>query len=50
MSSFGALPAPLRVAIWLIMGSLSLVVMAAVIRTLEPKVSCLELIFLRSVF
>ncbi len=49
MSGFGALSAPLRGAIWMIMGGLSLVVMAADIRYLVPKFSILEMIFLRSV-
>lgn len=49
MSGFNALPAPLRGAIWMIMGGLSLVIMAADIRYLVPKFSILELIFLRSV-
>lgn len=49
MSGFNALPAPLRGAIWMVMGGLSLVIMAADIRYLVPKFSILELIFLRSV-
>ena len=49
MSGFDALPAPLRGAFWMIMGGLSLVIMAADIRYLVPKFSILELIFLRSV-
>ncbi len=49
MRGFGALSAPLRGAIWMIMGGLSLVVMSADIRYLVPKFSILELIFLRSV-
>ncbi len=49
MSGFDALPAPLRGAIWMIMGGLSLVIMAADIRYLVPKFSILEMIFLRSV-
>jgi drug/metabolite transporter (DMT)-like permease len=46
---FAALPGPVRGAIWMILGGLSLVTMAIVIRYLAPRYSVLEMIFLRSV-
>ena len=46
---FAALPGPVRGAIWMIFGGLSLVTMAIIIRHLAPRFSVLEMIFLRSV-
>jgi drug/metabolite transporter (DMT)-like permease len=46
---FSALPGPARGAIWMILGGLSLVTMAIIIRHLAPRYSVLEMIFLRSV-
>lgn len=46
---FAALPGPVRGAIWMVLGGLSLVIMAVLIRHLAPRFSVLEMIFLRSV-
>lgn len=48
-AAFAALPGPVRGAAWMIMGGVSLVVMAIVIRHLQPRFHVLEMIFLRSV-
>ena len=48
-AAFAALPGPARGALWMIMGGLSLVVMAIVIRWLQPRFHVFEMIFLRSV-
>lgn len=47
--SFNSLPAVVRGPIWMILGGLSLLAMAVVIRHLQTKFHILEMIFLRSV-
>jgi drug/metabolite transporter (DMT)-like permease len=47
--SFNALPAVVRGPIWMILGGLSLICLAVVIRHMMPKFHVLEMIFLRSV-
>ena len=48
-TAFNALPAIVRGPLWMIMGGLSLILLAIVIRHLQSKYHVLEMIFLRSV-
>jgi len=48
-SAFNALPAIVRGPLWMIMGGLSLILLAVVIRHMQAKFHVLEMIFLRSV-
>jgi drug/metabolite transporter (DMT)-like permease len=50
MKAFGALPGPVRGAIWMVMAGISLTIMAVDVRHLAPKFSVLEMIFIRSLF
>ncbi len=49
MKGFTAFPAAVRGAVWMVMGGVSLVLMAIDIRYLAPKFNVLEMIFIRSV-
>lgn len=46
---FSAMPATVRGAIWMVLGGVSLTLMAVDVRYLSPKYSVLEMIFIRSV-
>ena len=48
-SAFNALPVVVRGPLWMIMGGLSLILLALVIRHMQSKFHVLEMIFLRSV-
>ena len=48
-TAFEAMPATIRGAIWMILGGLSLILLAIVIRGIQDKFDVLQMIFLRSV-
>ena len=47
--TFNALPATARGAIWMVLGGISLILLAIVIRDIQDKYHVLQMIFFRSI-